>query len=73
MDFTVGIILRNLATTSNFIEFRDSWNFTFFEILRVTSDPWNSFGGLTLSHVSNGEQVKHKYKWDPCVTCITTW
>ena len=26
MDFTVGILLRNLATTSNFVEFRDSQN-----------------------------------------------
>ena len=28
MDFTVGIVLRNLATTSNFVEFRDrqSWH-----------------------------------------------
>ena len=31
MDFTVGIFLRNLATTSNFVEFRDILNFTFFE------------------------------------------
>ena len=31
MDFTVEIISRNLATTSNFVEFRDSQNFTFFE------------------------------------------
>ena len=35
MDFTVGIVSRNLATTSNFVEFRDSRNFTFFEALRV--------------------------------------
>ena len=26
MDFTIGIILRNLASTSNFVEFRDSQN-----------------------------------------------
>ena len=26
MDFTVGIVSRNLASTSNFVEFRDSWN-----------------------------------------------
>ena len=26
MDFTVGIVSRNLATTSNFFEFRDSQN-----------------------------------------------
>ena len=30
MDFTVGIVSRNLATTSNFIEFRDSRNFHIF-------------------------------------------
>ena len=35
MDFTVGIISRNLATTSNFVEFRDSRNFTFLEALGV--------------------------------------
>ena len=33
MDFTVGIVSRNLATTLNFVEFRDSQNFTFFEVL----------------------------------------
>ena len=31
MDFTVGIVSRNLTTTLNFVEFRDSRNFTFFE------------------------------------------
>ena len=31
MDFTVGIVLKNLATSSNFVEFRDSRNFMFFE------------------------------------------
>ena len=31
MDFTVGIVLQNLAITLNFVEFRDSQNFTFFE------------------------------------------
>ena len=35
MDFTIGIVSRNLATTSNFVEFRDSQNFTFFEALGV--------------------------------------
>ena len=30
MDFTVGIISRNLATTSNFVEFRDSRKFHVF-------------------------------------------
>ena len=31
MDFIVGIVMRNLVTTSNFVEFRDSRNFTSFE------------------------------------------
>ena len=31
MDFTFGIVLRNLPTTSNFVEFQDSRNFTFLE------------------------------------------
>ena len=31
MDFTVGILSRNLATISNFVEFRESRNFTSFE------------------------------------------
>ena len=35
MDFIVGIVLRNLANTSNFVEFQDSRNFTFFEALSV--------------------------------------
>ena len=26
MNFTVGIVSRNLASTSNFVEFRDSQN-----------------------------------------------
>ena len=30
MDFTVGIVWRNLATTSNFVEFRNSRNFHVF-------------------------------------------
>ena len=29
--FTVLIVSQNLATTSNFVEFQDSLNFTFFE------------------------------------------
>ena len=35
MDFTVGIISRNLATMLNFVEFRDSLNFTPSEALGV--------------------------------------
>ena len=46
MDFTVGIFLRNLDTTSNFVEFRDDRNFTFFEPPRVTPDMWQVLSGL---------------------------
>ena len=42
MDFTVGIVSRNLATTSNFVKFRDSRNFTFFEATEVMRDTWHS-------------------------------
>ena len=34
MNFTVGIVSQNLATTSNVVEFRDNRNFTFFEAPR---------------------------------------
>ena len=40
MDFTIEIASQNLATTSNFVEFRDSRNFTFFEAPRVVWDTW---------------------------------
>ena len=35
MDFIVGIVSRNLASTSNFVEFRDSPVGTFFEASRL--------------------------------------
>ena len=40
MDFTVRIVSRNLATTSNFVQFRDSRNFMFFKAPRVVQDTW---------------------------------
>ena len=46
MDFTVGTVSRNLATTSNFVEFRDSRNFTFFEARRGVWDTWHFMSGL---------------------------
>ena len=45
MDFTVGIVSRNLATTSDFVKFRDSWNFMFFEARRGVRDTWHVLGG----------------------------
>ena len=46
MDFTVGIVSRNLATTSNFIEFQDSRNFTFLEARGGVQDTWHFMSGL---------------------------
>ena len=45
MDFTIGIVSLNLATMSNFVEFRDSWNFTFFEARRGVRDTWHFVSG----------------------------
>ena len=44
-DFTVGIVSRNLATTTNFIEFRDIRNFTFFKAPGVVRDTWHIVSG----------------------------
>ena len=41
MDFTVGIVSRNIVTQSNFVGFRDSRNFTFFKTTSVASDTWH--------------------------------
>ena len=57
MDFTVGIVLRNLATTSNFVEFRDSRNCTFFEA--------SSIG----CRKTNCEVTKVTYNMYSCDTC----
>ena len=40
MDFTIGIVSRNLATMLNFVEFRDNRNFTFFKARRGVRDTW---------------------------------
>ena len=45
MDFTVEIVLQNLATASNFVEFRDNRNFTFFEARRGVRDTWHFMSG----------------------------
>ena len=46
MDFTVAIFSRNLATMTNFVEFRDSRNFTFFEARKGVRDTWHFGSGL---------------------------
>ena len=55
MDFTVGIVSRNLATTTNFVEFQDSRNFTFFEAPGVVLDTWHivSDSRGAMCHVQN--------------------
>ena len=35
MDYIVKIVSRNLANLSNFVEFRDSQNFTYFKTTGV--------------------------------------
>ena len=40
MDFTVEIVLQNLATQLNVVGFRDNRNFRYFEA-RVLDDTWN--------------------------------
>ena len=44
MDGTVGIVLRNIVTKSNFVEFRDSRNFTYFEKTGVERHMVNHVG-----------------------------
>ena len=52
MDFIVEIPSQNLVTTSNFVEFRDSGNFMFFEGDKghLAHCEW-----LEMSHVSSCE------------------
>ena len=42
-DFSVEIVSRNLATTSNFVRFRGGRDFTFFEA-GVSDDTWQGWG-----------------------------
>ena len=67
MDGTVGIVSRNLATTSNFVEFRDSRNFTFFEVLRGCMT-LGTFWVAQRCHVFSADAVKLVVKWSSLVT-----
>ena len=55
MEFIIGIVSQNLATTSNFVEFRDNRNFMFFKAPRVVRDTWRIFSGSrgSMCHVHN--------------------
>ena len=55
MDCTVGIVSRNLATQSNFVEFRDSRNLTYFEKTGV--------GRHMASHVGDTWQAMCHNAW----------
>ena len=65
MDFTVGIILQNLATTSNFIEFCDNQNFTFFEAPRVVQDTWHMLSGSRYATCQVQGKSNKEPKWNP--------
>ena len=64
MDFTIRIVSRNLATTSNFVEFRDSRNFTFFEAPRV-QDTWHVMSGSQCATCQVQGKSNKEPKWDP--------
>ena len=63
MDFTIGIVSRNLATTSNFVEFRDYQNFTFFEVMRVVRDTWHIVSGSRGATCQAVSKSNIKLKW----------
>ena len=67
MDFTVGIVSRNLATTSNFVEFRDRRNFMFFKARRGCMT-LGTFWVAQRRHVSSADAVKLDVKWGSLVT-----
>ena len=67
MDFTVGIISRNLVTPSNFVKFQDNRNFMFFEAPRVMSDTWHMLDG-SYGAICQMERRSRKSKEWPCVT-----
>ena len=59
MDCTVEIVSRNLATQSNFVEFRDSQNFTYFKATGV--------GRHMASHVCDTWRAMCVTHDEPCV------
>ena len=65
MDFTVGIVSRNLAIMSNFVEFRDNRNFMFFEAHGGVRDTWHFMSGLRSAMCLGKNGVKHELKWGP--------
>ena len=70
MDFTVGILSRNLATKSNFIEFRDSRDFHIFRGNMGSAGHLAYFKWLKRYHVSCAELVKHELNYG---SWVDTW
>ena len=65
MDFTVGIVSRNLATTSNFIEFQDSRNFHVFRGNEPSMGHLAHFEWLIVCHMSGAESVNLRLSVGP--------
>ena len=64
MNFTVGIVSRNLATISNFVKFRDNQNFTFFKARRGVRDTWHFVSGSRGSTCQAVDKSNIELKWD---------
>ena len=65
MDFTVGIILRNLSTTSIFVEFRDSQNLHVFRGNERRVGHLAHFEWHIVCHVSSTNSVNLSSRWGP--------
>ena len=72
MDFTVGIVSRNLDTTSNFVEFRDSRNLYVFRGNERSRGHLGHFEWLTVCHVSGAESINLSSSVGPTWTCGNT-
>ena len=70
MNFTIGSVSRNLATTSNFVEFRDSQNLHVFQGNEHNVGHLAHFEWLIVCHMSGAELVKHELK---CGPWVDTW
>ena len=63
MDFTVGIVSQNLVAMSNFVKFRDSRNFTFFDARRGVRDTWPFVSGSRGATCQFGGKSNIELKW----------
>ena len=68
MNFTVGIVSRNLVTTSNFDEFRDSRNLHVFRSNELNARHLACFEWLTVCHVSSADSVNLSSSMGPMWT-----